>query len=423
MNNKTHPRINLPRFPSLPIGIALLLLFATTGCVNITSKHTIQPILDAVNHANNSPRETELSAGPDAAFRASTGPNLTPVIAASTEVRNDLHQAGLDKLSAVNKILKSATNAGPVKINSHELKQLARTLLDKLDSNTFNGTLRKGRKWRQHADALDRASSESERITLLAAEHKPDPDVFSLIEAYYVAYSKGQFTLRDGTVLGKPTGNFGLTNGTFKGAIPNDTVDGIVTIFTEAVSDSLFRTPLYYAKTSTTSLTNFPVSASVIYPSLPKDFSNSYIQLSGYSTNTANDFFLDGKTPTASRFLPCYQVVIADSNNKKHQKGLTQKEVQFIQAVSGLTAKQSQALAGLILRSFGGGSAGQFVFLHVSVGNNQVLTSIADNLMSSLSYHLSERLLNEAFIKYAGGDPDVEALLDHYQDLLKIISK
>jgi hypothetical protein len=417
--------IRLLKITSLSIFLCL-----ATGCINVSSKHTIGPILAAVKNATTNQYEPE--------FVKSTAP-LPPNIKAepheslatvrqkaleirSAKVRLDLAKAGLDKQSAINKILSSATNHQPVTISSHEMKNLANALLNKLHSGAFNGSVRTNKNWHSYSDTLRFAESGEKRAIILTGSGKPEVDVFSLLEAYYVAYSQGQFTLRDGTVLGKPTANFGITNGVLQGAIPNDTVDGIVTIFTEALCDSIFQTSLYYGITNSVTYTNEYILANTIYPNLPSQAVDAYIALSRKSTNTGKDFFLNGKTPTASKFLPCYPVVPLDGQKKKHQKGISQNEAQFIQAVCGLTAKQSQALAGLIIRSVGGTGAGQFVYLHISIGNNQVLSSIVDNLMSSFSYHLSEQMLDDVFIDYGGGDPVVDGLLEHYQDLLNIIS-
>jgi hypothetical protein len=396
------------------IATALLLPVWGSGCLHVSSTHAIQPILDAVNEANHKPARR-------ASFSNSQRPTLHPLTTNAARVKLHLQKAGLYDLSAVKKIVASAETGRKATLNSHELKKLAKTVLQTLHTNTFAGSVRTNADLHEYATRLQTATNQAAREDHLTAEQKPgnlEVNVFTLLEGYYVAYAKGQFTLRDGTVLGKPNASLALTNGTLKGAIPNDTVDGIVTIFVEAVSDALFETPLYYAKTTNEAYVATYVPANTV---LPAASATNYVQLFAKTNSVTMDFFLNGKRPTASRFLPCYQVVVAGKDNLKPVKGLTQKEVEFIQAVSGLSAKQSQALAGLIFRSFGGGAVGQFAFLHISVGNNQVLSSIVDNLMSSFSYHASERLLNEVFVNYEGGDPVVEALLDHYQDLLKIV--
>src|SRR5260221_1892329 len=109
-------------------------------------------------------------------------------------------------------------------------------------------------------------------------------------------------------------------------------------------------------------------------------------------------------------------------HSPKTGHGLTQQEVEFIRAVSGLTAKQSQGLATLIFQTFGGSGFGQFVFLHISIGNNQLLASIVQNIMSSFTYHASEKSLTNVFLDYDGPDPTANPLLAHYQDLIKIVT-
>lgn len=280
---------------------------------------------------------------------------------------------------------------------------MAATLLGSLHQNLFNGSV---------------------KTAAVAAGAKPGTvDVMTLMEAYFIAYGEGKFTLGDGTVLGKPSASIVFTNGSLASSIPNDTAQGIVEIFIEAINDSIYQTPLFYSLTQTTTYTNFWVPAQEVYASLPGKYNDSYVELYRESKTSNKDYFLKGAVPTSSKFLPCYQVEVAGANGKKPDTGLTQQEVQFIRAVSSLTSKQSQALGSLIFQTFGGASAGQFVFLHFSVGNSATLSGIVSVLLSSSSYHFSEWELTNVFLEYDGMDPTVNLMLQHYQDLLSIVTK
>lgn len=390
-----------------------LLLALNTGCVSVSTKSTVQPIVDAIKNAKPpvSNESEKFATAPGAVSLRRMEDN-------ARQVTNQLTTAGLYKLSSVKKLVAAAQTQQPLKLSGGEIRTLARNLLDTMHTNIFSGGVRTSRQWQAHAEKLEKEPA------MAVAASKGNLDVFTLLEAYFLAYANGNFTLRDGTVMGKPAASLVFTNGTFQGAIPNDTVDGIVTLFVEALSDTLFQTPLFYQTTITTTYTNYYTCVTNAFQNVTGDGTNSFIQLARPSVSIQHDFFLGGKVPTAAKFLSCSEVVTANPvSGIKTRKGLRRQEVQFVRAVSGLTAKQSQALGALIFQSFGGGAAGQFVFLHISVGNNRVLASIVDNLLSSFSYHSSEWALTDAFSGYPGNDPVVEALLNHYQDLIAIVTK
>jgi hypothetical protein len=385
--------------------IASLMILAT-GCVSLKSVNTAQPIVAAVSRANGKAAATQ----PPAKAEGLRTVLRRASAAAGLKVQAALQQAGLYKLPGVRELVASARSGQPVVLNNHTVRALAKTLLTCLHQELFSATI---------------GTNGSVRAAAGPPGAKPQPDdVFGLMEAYFTAYVNGQYTLRDGTVLGKPTVNLSLANGSLQGSIPNDAVDAIVTIFTEAINDSIYQTPLFYALQTNTVYTNQWVRTSDVYSDVRSPYQDTYVQIYRPSVTVQKDYFLNGKVPTASKFLTCYPVVSKGSGGKKTGRGgLTGDEVQFIRAVSSLSSKQSQALGSLAFQSFGGTSAGQFVYVHFSVGNNQILSSIVSTLLASSSYHASERALTDVFLDYDGTDPVVQELLTHYHALLATVSK
>jgi hypothetical protein len=495
--------------------IILFLVLMTTGCVSVTNIDAVKPIVQIVENANKRPSASHYES------TSETKPLMSMDLRASNtqSISNQLASAGYTKESAARKMLTAVATDKPVTLNNIEVTELAQSLLSGLHEQLFNGSIKTNEQWFVTATKLpDEAAADWAGLTwsekalkeanaAAKARHQVGTNVFALFEAYYIAYANGQFVTRDGTVLGKPTANVSVTNGTFQGSLPNDTVDGIVTVFAEALNDCIFNTPLFYSgKTNTTYVvfTNAWLGTNLIsyitpttgeaddnecYVAISRpsfvtmaftnvyvpctnlqayinnpEFGNSYVQLSrpSYATgnftnvwmvttnlsqyadvnntieNSAglalyrqsvtnqNDFFLNGSIPTASKFFPDYTIVAkqdSTENSPKKSPGLTQDEVQFIRAVSGLTSKQSEALGSLIFQSFGGASAGQFVFLHFSVGNSQILSSIVSTLLSSASYHTSEWSLTKVFLDYDGTDPAVNDMLKYYKTLLAMVTK
>ncbi|MGZ4963016.1 MAG: hypothetical protein ACXWIU_03010 [Limisphaerales bacterium] len=408
----------------LVAGCSILAVITGTGCVSVATKNAaIEPLVKQVETAKTD--RHALLAVPAAAAASFAFQTLTPQARAANaaKVRNELKVAGWDRISAVEKLVHSAETGEDVKLSNGEIKDLGKIMLDTLHQNIFSGSARSSRHLKSIADLTPGVAIATENSAKEVAQ--PSIDVFDIVETYFVAYANGKFTLRDGTLLGKPTAKLTMTNGTITGSIPNDTVDGVVTILSESIADAICRTPVFYDEKTTKTYTNYWVPASEIYgTNVTGSAVGSFAQLANLETKTEKDFFLQDKVPTASKLFPCVKVVKIDPMTKKKSAvGLRREEAEFIRAACGLTTKQSQALATLIFQTFGGASAGQFVFLHFSVGNSQMLSSIVANVISSAGYHTGEAALTKAFLNYDGSDRLVEELLAHYQDILKLVSK
>lgn len=493
-----------------------LLSLVQAGCVSVKSIDSVEPIAKLVERANSSANAPSSPLASHAEMLASINARMrADLLASKMAVSNQLNQARLTRLSAVRTLLQSVNfdsggvTFAPVKLSNHEIIDLGRTLLNDIhkdvfgDMNKTNGQFfvdSNAVKAEMLADPDADESTARQRVLEKSISRYAQTNIFALFEAYYIAYANGKFILRDGTVLGKPTASMSFTNGVLTGSIPNDTVDGIVTVFSEAMSDSIFQTPLFFARTTGTNysaaqsiwltngvvalpgvgkaktaglislyrpsyesltFTNYYQSAASIdelannptntnaYVELKRPdyaqatFTNFWIpvsQLTQYestsvptgkfaglteyamSTTNHDDYFLNGNIPTAAKIFPTEMVADVLAETNKTVGFLTKNEVQFIRTVSGLSAKQSQALGTLIFQSFGGASAGQFVFVHFSVGNSQMLSSVVAALLSSASYHTSEWTLTRLFRDYDGKDPAVNFLLEYYQTLTSVVT-
>jgi hypothetical protein len=259
-----------------------------------------------------------------------------------------------------------------------------------------------------------------------------------LFEGYYLAYERGQFIMHDGTTLGKPTVHSTNANNSLTITVPDSTVAGIATVFSEAINDYGFCTPLFYSPTDTVTYSPVYICAADLFGTSNLTYlssrgepsnspsTNTFLQFYQRHVSSSKDFFLNGKTPTAASYLPVIPVVSDYKDKIAHHGGLTAQEAQFIRSVSSLTDAEAKALAGILIRSFGsagiGGGHLAVGSLHVALGDNQLLAQIVEDLLSSLSYHVSEHELTRAFWKYEGNQKDVQTVLNNYQFFISKIT-
>jgi hypothetical protein len=276
---------------------------------------------------------------------------------------------------------------------------------------------------------------------LAASGHATNSDRLNfpaILKGYFLAYLQGQFTERDGTVLGKPTvGTTNASAGTTV-TIPDATESAIATVFMEALCDFGSGIPVFYQVTNSTTFAPIYVPVTQFFKqaddplanilaggtnkaeSIPS--SNVFIMIYTTRTNSGRNYFLGGKTPTAAAFLPTLPVVPDYATKIRVRGGLTAKEAQFIISVSSLTETETKALAGILIRSFGGASGGGAHFgfgsLHLSLGDNKVLAEILEDLLASSSYHTAQHDLTKVFWKYDGANDQVNEILNDFSSLL-----
>jgi hypothetical protein len=263
--------------------------------------------------------------------------------------------------------------------------------------------------------------------------HSPNSERLNfaaMLKGYFLAYLQGKFTLRDGTVLGKPTsGTTNAANGTTV-TISDATESGIATVFMEALSDYGNGTPIFYQTTnSTNQVSDYrPIAQVFKAANLLTNYgsdSNTLILVYANRVTAVTNYFLNGKIPTAVAFLPKLPVVPDYATKIQFRGGLTAQEAQFILSVSSLTETESKTLAGILIRSIGGASGGGAHFgfgsLHFSLGDNKILAEIVEDLLASSSYHTALHDLTKVFWKFDGKDKRVRAILDDFSSLLEKI--
>lgn len=267
-------------------------------------------------------------------------------------------------------------------------------------------------------DTMEDPYDEEQTKLLVRAERNGRLAFGNLVTAYFMAYQKGSFVLRDGTALGKPKATVKLAEGRISGSVDNDTLVGLLTVFSEALYDYGLATPVYYQAKQ----------GDVTFKEEFKETSagsGEYLKFyKKQNPQVEKDFLVGGKTPTAAAFLEVRPLV--DTYAGKSPAGtrdLTVKELGFVRFCSSLAADRSKELSGLIIRSLGSVDAGMFVFGSFSIGNNETLAKVVETMLASASGRLTEHGLVKAFGRYRGDNKVVNELLDHYKDLYDKISK
>jgi hypothetical protein len=303
---------------------------------------------------------------------------------------------GLAQDPVVKKLVESQITGGEATFGAGELKQFAtdffKTMEDPYDEHQTSLLVRAGKEGR------------------LAFGN--------LMTAYFMACQKGNFVLRDGTVLGKPKATVKLTDGKISGSVDNDTLVGLLTVFYEALYDYGLATPVYYQTKKG------EATYKEEYKESPAG-SGEYVKVyKKQDPQTEKDFLVGGKAPTAAAFFE-ERSLVEDYGRKSpaDNRDFTVKEFQFVRYCAGLAADRSKGLSGLIVRSRGSVDAGMFVIGSFSVGNNETLAKVVETSLASASGRLTEQGLLKAFGRYRGDKSLVNELLDHYKELYEKISK
>jgi hypothetical protein len=312
--------------------------------------------------------------------------------------------AGLERNSVVKKLVENQITGGDITFGAGELKKFASEFYTAM------------------ADPYD----AQQYAKLSKAQSKSELAFGNILLGYFMAYQKGNFSLRDGTALGKPKISISYTNGTVGGSIDNDTIAGLLTVFAEAVFDYGLGTPVYYQlnpgkQTWQEDYKAIIVTNETTATTITNGYQKIYQKVTGPDEK---DFLVGGKTPTAAAFLPTRKLVDAYKDKSPADSAdLTVKEFQFIRFSATEAADRSKDLSGLIVRSFGAIHAGQFVYGSFAIGNNDTLAKIVETTLSCLSGRITEYALAKAFGAYTGDNKEVNLILDHYKDIYDQIAK
>jgi len=174
-------------------------------------------------------------------------------------------------------------------------------------------------------------------------------DILNVFGRYYSAYLQGDFVDRTGTKLSKPE---------VKNVIGNKTIGAVLMVFLEAFGDLTLKTPiLYKGKLG---------SGEQWYPSLKKN----------------------KPTSIAEGIITAVQV-----GPDTGTCGITEKEAKAIGLLSNYAGDSTSMLQKALLETFGDLEGGVvFVSGHLSIGDNETLSTIAATLLESVARRGVERL-------------------------------
>ncbi|SCX61005.1 hypothetical protein [Nitrosospira sp. Nsp1] len=267
-----------------------------------------------------------------------------------------------------------------------------------------------------------KAKAKAEGKTDAEAEAKEEAEaeaegglVFSkVLFTYAKAYYNGDFVLRDGTKLAKPSVVVGFDkDGVFSGSTDNDTLIGLTTVFLEAFAEFVFPTPVIVAakkkpvyevkyclknpKDSTSTKTATKTSANskgekiiCIEDPQPREEDQLYELLYTRKKDDVTDYMntsnLEPVVHTLKNSFFGKEVVLVE----KGSKGISAVEFKAMRHISGNVADGLKMVLGTSLRSLGGFGVSFGGFGKISVGDNDALTKIVETAIEVLSRRLVE---------------------------------
>ncbi len=200
------------------------------------------------------------------------------------------------------------------------------------------------------------------------------------IQSYMIAYFDGKFVDRRGTPIAKPAVK--------DGAISNDTITGFLTVFFEAVDDSLFRVPVYFEMDANNKRKWLnPGEKEPTVAALSKDANGAYD--AEVVRNIASD------------------------------TEITTDELHAIQFASAMASEQSKALSGFVFRIFSDMSLSFVVGGNFAFGNNDTAAKVVDCFFEVSSRRTTEALAYRYFSEHS--EKDYGAGLKELIDLIKYV--
>lgn len=224
--------------------------------------------------------------------------------------------------------------------------------------------------------------------------------VFSkVLLTYAKTYYKGDFVLRDGTKLAKPSKSIGFNQeGVFTVSTDNDALIGLTTVFLEALSEFAFPTPVtvnstnkksykqsYNQTSKTIASQEDPNKLLPLYELLYlEEDKPDYLTESNFQPTvlTLNDKFFNGPPLVAEK-----------------EVGISEIELTAMRHISSNIADGSKMVLGTTLRSAGGAGLSFGAFAKLSIGDNDALVKIVETAIEVLSRRLLEYRLYNFFYK------------------------
>jgi hypothetical protein len=205
-------------------------------------------------------------------------------------------------------------------------------------------------------DETGQATAKEEAVPVsgarVAGSRAFDAAMFERIQKYLIVYFKGKFVDRNGRKLSKPE---------VKENIGNDTITGVFTVVFEAVSDSLFRLPVF-----------FKVGEN-----------NQHVCLTA-----------SGELPTAVILDENLKVLTGADNDPNI--AFTAREAAAIQYLSNLAGDQSKIVSGFVFRLFNNVEVSFVIGADFAVGDNDTLAKLVDTFFEVGSRRTTE----VSFAKY-----------------------
>lgn len=279
-----------------------------------------------------------------------------------------------------------------------------------------------------HIEYIRAFADDNVRKNILNAQNAQQGGlVFSkVLLTYAKAYYKGEFILRNGAQLAKPSTDIGFDkDGVFIISTDNDTLIGLTTVFLEALSEFAFPTKVIIGANKKPT---FEKEYREIKKSPPKNGTAGEDRCLSKKSQTADDIFCDliykrKDVPdylTDSNLQPTVLTLDSDffKNNceitkedclvNRGEKGVSQIEFDALQFIPGYVAHGSKMVLGTTLRSVGGLGVSFGAFGKFSIGDNDALSKVVETAIEVLSRRLLEYNLYHFLM-----DNEFEGQLEH----------
>lgn len=280
-----------------------------------------------------------------------------------------------------------------------------------------------------HIEYIRAFADDNVRKNILNAQNTQHGGlVFSkVLLTYAKAYYKGEFTLRNGAKLAKPSTDIGFDkDGVFIISTDNDTLMGLTTVFLEALSEFAFPTKVIIGANKKPT---FEKEYRERKKSPPKNGTAGEDRCLSKNSQTADDIFCDliykrkdvTDYLTDSNFQPTVLTLDSDffKNNceitkedclvNRGEKGVSQIEFDALQFIPGYVAHGSKMVLGTTLRSVGGLGVSFGAFGKFSIGDNDALSKVVETAIEVLSRRLLEYNLYHFLM-----DNEFEDQLEHH---------
>lgn len=268
-----------------------------------------------------------------------------------------------------------------LKISARELAAFGRLLSD--NSGELLRELESDNR-REQLGQLDGKTAGVSRLSFYSS-NKSLQDFEKVLHAYLKEYASGRFVDRLGNNISKP--NLSLSG------ISDDDIQGITTVFFEALFDSWFSdVPVFYRinnkvepkyKPDPKSHPD-PCDETSSDPCLPQKYKLEEIKLENYQRIYFDEYITNGGgEPTAIKFARVEQIGERDDE-------ISMKDIEKIQRSSKLAGKLSRSLTGLAFGFLNNVNVSFIIGADFAVGDSKTLMHLAQTLAEVWSRRVAE---------------------------------